>query len=424
MTDIYNSETVNSMITALALPAILIGGPPNAGKSVLTYNLTQELRRRKIPHYVFRANPDIEGDWFLSGAQGQDNIRSINVSFMQYRCWTDEFRDFVCHDLALRRHLPLIVDLGGLPKEKDSCIFRACTHSVLLLKDGVQDKEDDKKTSQDWRNFVRANDLQPLAEITSERYGTSIITARKPIIKGTITGLERGKQHIAGPVFEAVIDRIAQLFSSYSKDELKRLHLELAYEKTHLESVVQLDEELRALEPAADEWSYDLLRPLLDEHLPAQTPMAVYGRGPNWLYAALALHAGTQPFYQFDARLGWVSVPSLSASASGKLLQEQELLHIVQLYTDDDQYVIEMHPPHNYLDYTEADQLAFPEPPSGRGVIVSGKLPLWLFTALARFYAQRDVPWIAVTDAHNNRAIIVYSCTEKRMIGDTLTMPV
>src|SRR6266550_6319231 len=118
-----NSDSTNSnIIRADKLPAILIGGPPNAGKSVLTYNLTQELRRREIPHYVFRANPDMEGDWFLRDQDNQNNVRSINVSFEKYRHWTPEFREFVCHDLALRRHLPLIVDLGGqLNKEKDQC---------------------------------------------------------------------------------------------------------------------------------------------------------------------------------------------------------------------------------------------------------------------------------------------------------------
>src|SRR5579859_3874884 len=85
MTDRYDAQHATSgLITAHALPAILVGGPPHAGKSVLTYNLTQELRHRDIPHYVFRANPDMEGDWFLQ--EDQDNVRQLNVSFKdQYR---------------------------------------------------------------------------------------------------------------------------------------------------------------------------------------------------------------------------------------------------------------------------------------------------------------------------------------------------
>jgi CRISPR-associated protein Csx3 len=218
-------------------------------------------------------------------------------------------------------------------------------------------------------------------------------------------------------VFEAIVDRIAELFSSYSKDELEKLHLDAA----PIEFLVHLDHQLHALAPDTDEWTYDLLEPLLAE-LPAQTPMAVYGRGPYWLYGALALHAGTQPFYQFDVLLGWISVPTLRASVSKQVSQGP--LHIEQPYTDGDQYVIEIHPRHNYLDYTDTDQLAFPEPPPDRGVIVSGKLPLWLFTALARFYAQRNVPWIALTDAHNNRAIVIYSRVKTHMIGKSLRMPV
>src|SRR5438552_6610469 len=46
-----------------SLPAILIGGPPHTGKSVLTYSLSQALRKRSIEHYVIRASPDGEGDW-------------------------------------------------------------------------------------------------------------------------------------------------------------------------------------------------------------------------------------------------------------------------------------------------------------------------------------------------------------------------
>ncbi len=49
----------NFCALSMCLPAILIGGPPKVGKSVLTYNLTRELRRFNIPHYVFRASADI-----------------------------------------------------------------------------------------------------------------------------------------------------------------------------------------------------------------------------------------------------------------------------------------------------------------------------------------------------------------------------
>ncbi|MCA9981656.1 MAG: hypothetical protein KDD89_12505, partial [Anaerolineales bacterium] len=46
-----------------SFPAILFGGPPHSGKSVLIYSVSQALRTRGVPHYVLRACPDGEGDW-------------------------------------------------------------------------------------------------------------------------------------------------------------------------------------------------------------------------------------------------------------------------------------------------------------------------------------------------------------------------
>jgi CRISPR-associated protein Csx3 len=388
---VNTDSTTSSIITANSLPAILVGGPPNAGKSVLTYNLTRELRRCDIPHYVFRASADIEGDWFLKG--DLETVDQIVGKVKAYRQWTDIFRAFVCRDLA-HRHLPLIVDLGGLPKDADNCIFQVCTHSILLLKD------EDEEATQTWRRFTTTNGLLPIAELRSQQEGDSILTGLKP------------KARIHDSVFNALLKRVKQLFRSYSPAELEKFHLDIA----PIEFVVHLPHQLDALAPDTNEWTPDLLQPLLAE-IPTQTAMSVYERAPNWVYGALALHAGTQPFHQFDARLGWVTPPALQASASGQ--QSQSLIYIKE-ENHNDSYVILIHPIHNYLDYREADQLVFPEPPPNCGVIVTGKLPLWLFTALSRFYVQRDVPWIALNDAHDNRPVVIYSQAASHPVGKIL----
>ncbi len=46
--------------------------------------------------------------------------------------------------------------------------------------------------------------------------------------------------------------------------------------------------------------------------LPHHTPLAIYGRGTNWLYGALVDYPFPQHFYQFDPRLGWVTPPQLT----------------------------------------------------------------------------------------------------------------
>lgn len=401
---INTDNTTSPPVTFDDLPAILIGGPPNAGKSVLTYNLTQELRRLEIPHYVFRASTDLEGDWFLKG--NRETVSEVQRKVQEYRHWTDEFRALVCCALS-HRYFPLLLDLGGRPDEKDICIFQACKYSILLLKD------ENKPTSDDWLRYTAANKLCPLVELRSQKEGRSCITAWEPTITGTIAGLDRDKPIGNNDAFHDVLERVIELFQPYVAG-LETFHLDLAPQQPPL----HLLDQLHALRSDASEWAPNMLQELLAQR-PAPSVLAVYGRAPNWVYGALALHARTEPFYQFDALKGWITPPVLRSEASA---QPSRSLIGIKEKTYDDIYIISIHPIHNYLDYeTEAQQLAIPEPPHSCGVIVDGKLPLWLFTALARFYAQRNVPWIALNDAHENRPVVVSSHVETHPIGRKLS---
>jgi CRISPR-associated protein Csx3 len=70
----------------------------------------------------------------------------------------------------------------------------------------------------------------------------------------------------------------------------------------------------------------------------------------------------------------------------------------------------------DYLDYGEAEGLALPPLPPGKGVVLSGKLPLWLWTALVRAY--RDAPWVAVFQSPlGDRAVVVASQDESVPVG-------
>lgn len=386
------------------LPALLVGGPPNAGKSILTYNLSQELRRREIQHYVFRASPDGEGDWSHEG----DSVTVRQLRIESKRKWSDDFRRLVSRDLR-RRLVPLIVDLGGCPVEEDSSIFQACTHSLLLLR---ADKEEE---SQKWRHIVARYGLIPLAELHSQREkGPSIPATREPVLSGTITGMD-GIDPLTGRVYDILVGRICKLFGSYTDEELERPHMRDA----RGEKIVHLPKWLATNAPGQDVWTPDLLGPLLED-LPAQTSYGVYGRAPNWVYGVLALYGGTQqPFYQFDPRHNWIEPPPLNASESPQKVQETILL---ETQANENTWMLTVLLKYGYIDYTEADRLIFPEPPSGSGVIINGKLPLWLFTALARFYARRDVPWIALNYAQFNKAFVISSQDDTHTIGEILPL--
>ncbi len=383
-------------------PAILIGGPPDSGKSVLTYNLTQKLRARGVQHYVLRAAPDGEGDW--TGESEPETVHNI----LNPQTWTPLFVDRICKDLTLRP-LPLIVDVGGRPKPWQETIFDHCTHAILLT------PNDDAHV--EWLALVERNSLTLLADLRSEWRGENRVTATRPTLEGSITGLEWG-QPVGGPTFDALLERVARIFD-YDAGELRRSHLALAPTDT----AIDLDRLAHTLEvPFAGgraSWEPRHLPQLLD-YLPEATPLGLYGRGTNWLYAAVALLAHPAPFYQFDARLGWVTPPELHLGVppADALLQVQ-----VQPQPDHDHLAFSI--PRTHLDYMEAEGLLVPSVPAKQGVVIGGKLPLWLYTALALFYAPR-APWVAVYQPQlgaGDQAAVVSSRVAGLSVGDRVTSP-
>ncbi len=350
-------------------PAVMIGGPPHSGKSVLAYSLTQALRARSVAHYVLRAYPDGEGDW--ANEADQALVRRIRVKGEGTPGWIAR----MCQDIA-NRHLPLIVDVGGRPTPWQEAVFDYCTHAILLTPD--------EEARSSWRELASRHGLPLLADLHSVLAGENSIQENVPILHGQIGGLERGRS-ARGPVFEALVNRLATLFA-YDDAELRTAHLSLA----PAELVVELSRMGRAL-GLGDEWRRWSPRdlPALLDYLPAHKPLGVYDRGPNWLYAALALYAYPEPLYQFDVRLGWVAPPTLLIDPASP-----SPLWAVRVLDRPTHTRLELALAGDYLDYGEAEGLTLPPLPPDKGVVLSGKLPLWLWTALARAY--RDVPWVAV----------------------------
>jgi CRISPR-associated protein Csx3 len=364
-------------------PVVMIGGPPHSGKSVLAYSLTQALRARGIAHYVLRAYPDGEGDW--ANEADQALVRRIRLK----GAGTPEWIARMCRDIA-NRHLPLIVDVGGCPTAWQEAVFDRCTHAILLTPD--------EGSQAAWRELAARHGLPLLADLQSVLDGYSLVQEIVPILRGQIGGLERG-QTARGPTFDALVGRLAAIFA-YDAAELRAVHLASA----PAELVVELSRVGQALGLGCEWrlWSPQHLPALLD-YLPANTPLAVYDRGPNWLYAALALHTYPAQLYQFDVRLGWVPPPALTLGAappSGLLTAQPDVRPTHAR--------LELALSRSYLDYGEIEGLSLPPLPPGKGVVLSGKLPLWMWTALARAY--RDAPWVAVFQPQlQGKAVVIAS---------------
>jgi len=372
-------------------PAVLIGGPPNSGKSVLTYSLSQSLRKRGVAHYVLRAAPDGEGDWFHEAEPRLARQLRIKEAF------DERWADRIMRDVQ-RRHLPLLVDVGGMLTLEQERILGVVTHAILLIRDPAARPA--------WRERVRRYGLHLIADLDSRLEGSSEILEETPVLRGVITGLERGRM-AEGPVFEALAERIAALFR-YDPEELRRYHLAMAPD---VDWVIDLDELARMLEVRregeAPRWAPEDLPRMLD-FLPEGKPLALYGRGPAWLYAALAVHALPAPFFQFDVRLGWVEPPRFRWAAEGEERAEDRLSPLA--------FTVERVPGgwrlravlhHPYVEREETEGLLLPSILEEGLLILNGKLPLWLFTALARACAGR--PALAVFEPRGNQAVVIAS---------------
>lgn len=373
------------------LPAVALGGPPHSGKSVLAYSLSHALRLQNVPHYVLRAHPDGEGDW-ANEADG-DLVRALRVKGVGTPEWTRR----VARDISARP-LPLIVDPGGKPTTWQEAIFRECTHGILLCPDAISHAE--------WLERFQAHDLVLLADLKSDLYGKNMLESDRGHLRGTLAGLERG-QIASGPAFERLVEWLARLFA-YSANDLRELHLKQA----PTETVVELDRLGRTLCALDSEhqWVASELPRVLD-YLPRAKPIALYDRAPNWLYAALALHALPGAIYQFDARLGWISPPLFEQATPDRATPLHNRLTQFEAYA-----VIEFELADPYLDYSNAGSLAVPQVPEHAGLVLDGRLPLWVWTALARAYANTS--WLAVYQPQlYDHALVIHSRTSTPRVG-------
>jgi CRISPR-associated protein Csx3 len=265
--------------------------------------------------------------------------------------------------------------------------------------------------------MVEESNLIPLARLSSQRAGNSVITALSPVLEGIITGLERHVPKAGdGPLFDELIERIAALFDSYDLHDMKKIYLEQA--RTEL----VLDLEDTALQPfttSSTRWEPEMLLPFL-VRLPVQTPLSVYGRGPIWLYAALAAHVEQQLFYLFDTKLpfGWIQPARVCIGIE----QSSEVSIELDLQSNSDFTVLKISFPNVRIEYFQPDPLAFPSLSTEKGLVIYGAVPNWLLIALVRLYKEAGVPWIAPFYVPLNKAVVAYSRTEIYQPGDLVSV--
>lgn len=395
-------------IDPTALPVIVIGGPPHSGKSVLSYALTKALVDARVPHYLLRACPDGEGNW------SQETTAPVVERIRRKGAFTDHFMDELCDDLA-HRHLPLLLDVGGKISPEQERILAFGSAAILLASD-LKGAEAD-----DWREAFARHRLPILADITSRLRGTAHLAPIAPThaapaptqLQGTLVGLERQK-YVTDQAFDQLTDHVAATLA-VPDAQLRAYHRQLAPAGTIWVEIDRIDDRGESVRARGD-WEPAAIPPVLAA-LPTQQPLAIYGRGPGWLVAALAAHAQHAAVYAFDARLAWLPIPKLT---SGEATHDQPLTCTVVPQAA--HLRLEFAIVHHYLDYTVVAAYTPPRLDAERGIVISGKLPNWLVAALALAY--RAHPWVAIYQPQlKGNAAIVHSRTPTHPIGTIIAAP-
>lgn len=386
-------------------PAILIGGPPHSGKSVLVYSLTQALRARGVVHYAMRACPDGEGDF--SNETDQAVIRLIR----RKGPFSDEFNARVT-DYLRQRRLPLLVDVGGRPTDDQIAAISLCTGAILLVGHRPDKPQRYAVDRASWLAILKRAGVPLIADLRSDLLGVNQLIDLYPMITGTLAGLERG-QSSSGPAFDALVDRLAKVLVGATLDP-EQLHRAAAPPHARL---VEVESPAPALGVRGARWEPGDLAGLAAA-IPSGEAIAVYGRAPNWVYALLALQAMPAEAWLFDVRHGWMTPPPLPHDGDVGLPSPQSGWdHNVEQrpgYT-----WVDLVTTSQYLDPHVADRLPLPSRATGSGMVLSGRVPNWLLMSAARQFAP-GFGWLAVYQPPLGGAVVVWSPAGDPPLGHVL----
>lgn len=375
MSDLYPSPVAN------LLPAILLAGPPHSGKSVLGHLLTRHLRQAGVQHILLPAAPDGEGAWFH---QVDAELRFL---LRQKGCFTPHLVDQMTRAVQ-RRALPMLVDIGGKPQGRQLEIIDACTHVIQLYRE-----EDDRRV---WRDWIADRHLIPIAELRSHLPGPDSVESTGGVLRGVIGGLDRARPQ-PGRLFDLLAQRV-QGICSYDPQVLEREHLRRAPEGMAVVSETQLAQRLGLARPGQSPWWQPEHLARLPEVLPARQPLALYGAGPVWLTAAVAALNAPDPLWVFDARhYGWLAPPPVATHSDRS---NPEFSLDAQHAADHTRLLFHLLPEHYVL---KPRKVFLPPLDLQRGVVLDGKMPKWLWAALAR--ALRRHAWLAAYEPRSNRMI-------------------
>ncbi|WP_254626005.1 CRISPR-associated protein Csx3 [Nostoc sp. TCL240-02] len=115
-------------------PALMIVGPPDSGKNVLSHALFQALLSDHPDIYLQRAHWDREGNYVLELSSQTTDEEIEGFKLRNKGALTERFFPYHAQAiLQLRRQKSLvIVDVGGMVQPEKLPILEACTHYLII----------------------------------------------------------------------------------------------------------------------------------------------------------------------------------------------------------------------------------------------------------------------------------------------------
>lgn len=158
---------------------LMVVGPPDSGKSVLSHGLFRALLPEYPNIYLQRANWDGEGNYILE-LKSEDNAEPETFKAANKGELTPRFFPYHAQAiLQLRRQKALvIVDVGGQVQPEKQPILEACSHYLII---SSQREEVEK-----WHEFCRdRGNLKPVAVIHSTLETSEQIHQESPVLEMT-----------------------------------------------------------------------------------------------------------------------------------------------------------------------------------------------------------------------------------------------